>query len=89
MTLSIFVQETEEVKHPKWRNDRLIRDANNALNLLIIKGYIERSIFGFRGWVREIDGTTCKIVLNTEYNSKVICALLKLYFPNRRFLEVT
>lgn len=89
MTLAIIMQETEDVKHPRWRNDRLIRDANIALNLLITKGYIERSIFGFRGWVREIDGCSCKIVLNTEYNSKVICALLRLYFPCRIIKEVT
>ena len=87
MTLVIFMQEAKKIEHPKWRNDKLITDANNALNLLMRKGYLERSILGFRGWVREVDGTTCKLVISTEYNSKVICALLKLYFPARIIKE--
>ena len=87
MTLVIFMQEAKKIEHPKWRNDKLITDANNALNLLMRKGYLVRNVFGFRGWMREIDGTTCKLVISTEYSSEVICALLKLYFPNRK-LEV-
>lgn len=84
MTVTILIHERWEVEHPKWRNDKLIKDANNALNLLMRKGYLHRNHFGFRGWVREIDGTTCKLVLSTDYDSKVLCALLGLYFPDRR-----
>lgn len=87
MTSTFLIQEAREIKHPKWRNDRLIKDSHNALNLLMQKGYLERSIFGFRGWVRELDGTTCKLVISTEYNSEVICALLRLYFPDRIIKE--
>lgn len=83
MTLVIFMRETKNIKHPKWRNDKLIKDANNALNLLMRKGYLSHSLLGFTGWVREVDGSACKIVCNANYNGKVICALLKLYFPNR------
>lgn len=88
MTRTILMKEYWDVEHPRWRNDKLIRDANNALNLLMRKGYLTRSVFGFRGWVREVDGTTCKIVISTDYSSKVICALLELYFPTR-ITEVT
>ena len=88
MVKCIYMQEAVEVKHPKWRNDRLIKDANNALNLLIKKGYLERSGFGFRGWVREVDGTTCKLVINTKDKGTLICALLRLYFPDRIIKEV-
>ena len=87
MTKTIIMQEYWDVEHPKWRNDKLIKDANNALNLLMRKGYLTRSVFGFRGWVRELDGVTCKIVISTDYSSKVIWALLNLYFPHRK-LEV-
>ena len=87
MTKTILMSERLAVKHPKWRNDKLIKDANDALNLLMRKGYLERSIFGFRGWMRELDGTTCKLVISTDYDSKVLCALLELYFPDRK-LEV-
>lgn len=79
----ILMHETEEVKHPKWRNDKLIKDAHNALNLLMRKGYLTHSVFGFTGWMREMDGNTCKIVCNCEYSNRVITALLKMYFPNR------
>lgn len=85
MALVIFMHEIEEVKHPKWRNDKLISDAHNALNLLMRKGYLSHCLFGFTGWIREVDGTTCKIMCNADYDGKVICALLKLYFPNREF----
>lgn len=88
MTVTILMKEYWETKHPKWRNDQLIKDANNALNLLMRKGYLTRNKFGFRGWVREIDGVTCKLVLSTDYDGKVLCALLNLYFPNRRMEAV-
>lgn len=83
MTKIIFMRETEEVKHPKWRNDKLIKDAHNALNLLMRKGYLTHSMFGFTGWMREVDGTSCKIVCSCDYDNKVITALLKMYFPHR------
>ena len=88
MTKCITMSERWDVKHPKWRNDKLIKDANDALNLLMRKGYLERSIFGFRGWMREIDGTTCKLIISTEYEGALICALLRLYFPEREIKEV-
>lgn len=87
MTTIVLFKDVE-LKHPRWRNDKLISDAHKALNLLIYKGYL-KNFMGYVGRVKEVDGTTCKITFNTEYDSKVICALLKLYFPNRIIKEVT
>ena len=77
----------QDVKVENKRNDKLMKDANNAFNLLLTKGYLYRRK-GITGWVRSINEASAKIVVNTSYDSKVICALLKLYFPNRKW-EVT
>ena len=73
-----------DIKKTFKRNDKLMKDANNAYNLLLRKGYLCH-IAGITGWVRQLNQSTAKIVVNTEYSSEVICALLELYFPNRRW----
>ena len=74
----------QDINKPFKRNDKLMKDANNAYNLLFRKGYLCR-IAGIRGWVRQLDQSRAKIVVNTEYSSEIIKALLELYFPNRRW----
>ena len=74
----------QDVKVENKRNDKLMKDANNAFNLLLTKGYLYRRK-GITGWVRSINEASAKLVVNTSYDSKVICALLKLYFPNRKW----
>ena len=73
-----------DIRNNYKHNDLLMKDANNAFNLLLRKGYLCR-IAGITGWVRQLSQSTAKIVINTEYSSEVISALLELYFPNRRW----
>jgi hypothetical protein len=65
----------QDVKVIEGRNDKLMKDANEMYNLLFKKGYLCK-IMGFRGRVKSIDARTAKLIINTEYDSKVICALL-------------
>ena len=66
------------------RNDYLMKDINDAYNMLYKKGYLCK-IAGFRGWVREIDQTSAKLVINTKYDSRVIVSLLELHYPSYTF----
>lgn len=77
----------QDVKKDERRNDRLMKDVNEAYNLLFKKGYLCK-ILGLRGRVKEIDYRSAKLIINTNYDSKVICALLELYFPNREWRVV-
>ena len=77
----------QEVKPDCRRNDKLMKDVNEAYNLLYRKGYLCK-IMGFRGRVKSVDYKSAKLVINTDYDSKVICALLDLYFPNRKWVAV-
>lgn len=81
------VDYEQDVKKDDRRNDRLMKDVNEAYNLLFKKGYLCK-ILGFRGRVKEIDYRSAKLIINTNYDSKVICALLELYFPNREWRVV-
>lgn len=72
----------QDVKHDVRRNDKLMKDVNEAYNLLYRKGYLCK-VMGFRGRVKAIDYRSAKLIINTTYDSKVIRALLELYFPNR------
>ena len=74
----------QDVKKETKRNDGLMKDLNEAYNLLFRKGYLCK-VMGIRGRVREIDHRSGKLMINTNYDSKVICALLELYFPNREW----
>lgn len=77
----------QEVEVDERRNDLLMKDVNEMYNLLWKKGYLCK-IMGMRGRVKSIDRRTAKLIINTRYDSKVICALLKLYFPSREIKEV-
>ena len=71
-------------KQDSKRNDYLMKDINNAYNMLYRKGYLYNS-FGFRGWVREIDHSSAKLVINTKYDTSIIVSLLKLHYPSYEF----
>lgn len=77
----------QEVEVDERRNDLLMKDVNEMYNLLWRKGYLCK-VMGIRGRVKSIDRRTAKLIINTCYDSKVICALLKLYFPSREIKEV-